>query len=316
MADVAWLRRRPERYGAETLAHLDSHRHVNKTNNYILFKLLIQQIQQTFSKRALRVQPTLLSFSLRPEIKEQPQLKKYTRFRKDSLSMQKLPVKKLLLMSGILALALLAFIAGGIVISSAQAASSKAPDKSTSPSKCDKNDLKCKGDSPPDPTNQTKAIVVVNSVAGNTIHATYVEQSDKKTNTVTITTTASTIYKPDASVVAVGKTIFVGGTLNKDGSITAQVVGSYDPTADKFSGVVTKINGSTITIQVKDRTSTIHVTNSTTFFKVQPKTKETQPAARKDLKVGENIEAQGKLNGDGSLTAKTVTIVPGDVVAK
>ncbi len=224
--------------------------------------------------------------------------------------MQSLPVKKLLLTGSILVLALVAFITGGIIMSSAQAASPNAQNKSTSSSKCDKKDLKCNDDPRPDPTNLTKAIVFVHSVAGNTIHATYLEPSDKKTSVI-VTTTASTAYQPDSSVVAVGKTIFVGGTINKNGSITAQVVGFYDPTAVTIGGVATKINGSTIIIQAKDRTRTIHVTDSTTFLKGQPKTKETQPASRKDLKTGDAIEAQGKLNGDGSLTAKTVIIVAG-----
>jgi hypothetical protein len=226
--------------------------------------------------------------------------------------MQNLPVKKLLLTGSILALVLAAFIAGGIVMSSARAASPNAQAKSASSSKCGKNDPKC----PPDTTNQTKALVVVNSVTGNTIHATYVEPSDKKGASITITTTASTIYKPDPGVVAVGKTIFVGGTINKDGSITAQAVGFYDPTVARFAGAITKITGSTIILQAKDLTSTMHVTDSTTFLKGQPKSKQTQPASRKDLKLGDTIEAQGNLSKDGSLTAKIVIIVPTEFLAR
>ena len=230
--------------------------------------------------------------------------------------MQKLPVKKLLLIGSILVLALVAFIVGGIVMSSAQAAGPNTQDKGALSLKCDKKDHRCKDEHRVNPINQAKVIVVVNSVAGHTIRVTYVEPSDKKGYTVTVTTTASTIYKPDAGIVTVGKTILVGGTINKNGSITAQIVGFYDPTAVEAGGVVTKINGSTILVQTKDRVSTIHVIDSTLFLKGQPKTKETQPASRNDLKVGDTIEAQGKLNGDVSLTAKTVIIVPSEILAK
>src|SRR5258707_15895886 len=48
-----------------------------------------------------------------------------------------------------------------------------------------------------------------------------------------------------------------------------------------LSGTITKIDGSTITVQAKDQTFTIRVTNSTTFFKgqadLQTHTKSSQP---------------------------------------
>ena len=197
--------------------------------------------------------------------------------------MQKPSVKKLLLIVGILTVTLAAFIAGGIAMSSARAAGTNALDKSTTKSGCDKNDPKCKGDHLP--TNQTKGIVTVNSVAGDKIQATFLEPLNEKGSAVTIITTSSTIYKPDPSIVAVGKTIFVFGTVNKDGSITAQALGFYDPTVADFGGTVTRIDGSTITVQAKDLTQTVHLTASTTFLKGQPRTKVTQPASRSDLKV-------------------------------
>jgi hypothetical protein len=226
--------------------------------------------------------------------------------------MQKPSVKKLLLIVGILTVTLAAFIAGGIAMSSARAAGTNALDKSTTKSGCDKNDPKCKGDHLP--TNQIKGIVTVNSVAGDKIHATFLEP--EKGSAVTIITTSSTIYKPDPSVVAVGKTIFVFGTVNKDGSIIAQILGFYDPTVANFGGTITRIDGSTITVQAKDLTQMVHLTASTTFLKGQPKTKVTQPASRSDLKVGDVIEAQGKLNGDGSLIAKIVLIAQPGTITK
>src|SRR5579859_4236749 len=120
--------------------------------------------------------------------------------------MQKPSIKKLLLMVGILTLTLVAFIAGGIAMSSTQAAGTNVLDRGATQSGCVKNDPKCKGDHRP--TDQVKGLVTVNSVAGNKIQATYLEPSDKKGRPVTITTTSSTIYKPASTVVAAGKTIF------------------------------------------------------------------------------------------------------------
>ena len=230
--------------------------------------------------------------------------------------MQKLSVKKLLLTVGILTLTLAAFITGGIVMSSVQAASTNALAQNTTQSGCGKMDLQCKDDHRDSPTNQIKGLVTVNNVAGNKIQATFLEPSDKRGRAVTITTTSSTTYKPDSGVVAAGKTIFVFGTVNSDGSITAQQLGLYDPTVADFGGVVTGIDGSTITVQAKGLTHTVHLTASTTFLKVQPETKSTSPASQSDLKVGDIVNAHGKLNSDGSLTAGTVLIAQAGVIAK
>jgi hypothetical protein len=87
-----------------------------------------------------------------------------------------------------------------------------------------------------------------------------------------------------------------------------------------LSGTITKIDGSTISVQAEDKTFTILVTDSTTFskgqFDPQTHTKSSQPASFSDLAVGETIEAEGKLNSDGSLTASSVVIMPSDVGTK
>jgi hypothetical protein len=87
--------------------------------------------------------------------------------------------------------------------------------------------------------------------------------------------------------------------------------------ANGASGTITKIDGSTITVQAKDQTFTILVTHSTTFSKgqadLQTHTKSSQPASFRDLAVGETIDAQGTVNRDGSLTASNVVIMPSDV---
>lgn len=217
--------------------------------------------------------------------------------------MEKKPsAKKLLIIAGILTLTLVAFLAGGIVLSSVHAESQGKPGKPGTPG----------------PANGTKGIVTVNSVAGNTIQATVLDLPNfPKNSAVTITTTASTIYDPDKGVVAPGKTVFVAGTVNQNDSITASHIGFYDPTIGDLSGTITKIAGSTITVQAKDQTFTILVTASTTFskgqFDPQTHTKSSQPASFSDLAVGETIEAHGKLNSDGSLTASHVVILPSDV---
>jgi Domain of unknown function (DUF5666) len=223
--------------------------------------------------------------------------------------MRKPSAKKFLFVVGSLALTLTAFIVGGVAMSSsAQASSANALNRNAAQSGCDKKGSECKGNQLGGPTNQTKAIFTVNSVAGNRIQAIYLEPLDKKGNTVTIITSSSTTYQPDSSVVAAGKTIFVFGTVHSDGSIAAQVVGFFDPTLVYFGGVVTKIEGSTITTQAKGSTHIIHLTASTEFFMVQPNSKLTRPASQSDLKVGNIAVVRGKLNSDGSVTATTVFI--------
>ena len=84
--------------------------------------------------------------------------------------------------------------------------------------------------------NQTKAIVTVKNVSGHTIQGTVLQSADKRESAITIITTSNTIYNPDQSIVAVGKTIFVAGTVNSDGSVTAEVLGFYDPAVADLGG--------------------------------------------------------------------------------
>jgi hypothetical protein len=233
-----------------------------------------------------------------------PRLKVLASFERMTCCMEKKPaVKRLLIIAGILALTLVTFFAGRNVLSSAHAVSIGKPGQQGTPG----------------PANAVKGTVIVTSVAGNTIQATVLDLPNfPKNSAVTITTTASTIYDPDKGVVAPGKTIYVLGTVNQDGSITASKIGFFDPTIGSLSGTITKIDGSTITVQAEDKTFTILVTDSTTFSKVdlQTHTKSLQPASFSDLAVGETIEADGTLNSDGSLTASNVVIMPSDVGTK
>jgi hypothetical protein len=113
--------------------------------------------------------------------------------------------------------------------------------------------------------------------------------------------------------------------VNQDGSITASYIGFYDPTIGNLSGTITKIDGSTITVQAEEKsapskTFTILVTDSTTFSKglydLQTHTKSSQPASFSDLAVGEFIKVDGRLNSDVSLTASNVVIMPSGVGTK
>lgn len=220
--------------------------------------------------------------------------------------MEKKPsVQRLLVIAGILTLTLGAFFTGGIILSSAHAASLGKPGKPGTPG----------------PANVVKGTVTVTSVDGNTIKATVLDLPPNfpKNRAVTITTTANTTYAPDQSVVAPGKTIFVVGTVNQDGSITASQIGFFDPTSGSLSGTITNIAGGTITVQAEEKqgneqTFTMLVTDSTTFSKidVQTHTKSLQPASFSDLAVGETIQADGKVNSDGTLTASNVVIMPSD----
>jgi uncharacterized protein DUF5666 len=223
--------------------------------------------------------------------------------------MEKSFTKRGLLIGGVLTLLLVAFLAGGIDLATAQAASTNASGKG-----CDTKP-KCVNDGHNDAANLIKALVTINAVSGNTFHATYQAPNDKKGSAVTITTTGSTQYEPDQSVVAAGKTVVVVGTVNSDGSITAQSLAFYDPTVASFSGVITRIDGSTITLQNKDTTLTVLVTESTTFLRAVPgdgqsKQFDKVPASQTDLQVGTTINADGKLNSDSSLTATSVIIWP------
>lgn len=216
--------------------------------------------------------------------------------------MQKPSGKRILFLTGILALMFVAFLMGGITLSSAGAISAQSVNKTPPPSKS--------AGSKPD--NMTKGAATITRITGNKLQATLLvpSPSGDKGSTVTILLTGRTTYDPDRSIVAVGKNIAFAGTVNRNGSVTAQVLAFFDPTVSNFSGVITNIDGSTVTLQEKDKPSIIHLTASTIFLKIDPNTKEKLPASQSDLKVGVNITAEGKLNGDGSLAAQNVVIIP------
>ena len=225
--------------------------------------------------------------------------------------MRELFVRKNVLIASMLLLLIAAFLAGGIALSSVSAASIN---NGSGKEKCEKQEPQCQGKQ--DNPAMTKAIVRVESVSGNHIQGTVLQSAGDLGGTVIIVTTASTEYKPDASSVVVGKTIFVVGIVNKDGSVTAQTLGAYDPTEADRSGVITTIHGSTLTIRSKDSTQVILLAANTMYARLQPGTKETTPATLSDLQVGDSIDVSGKLNSDGSLTALRIMLLPADAQLK
>ena len=84
--------------------------------------------------------------------------------------------------------------------------------------------------------------------------------------------------------------------------------GTHPGDTPSLEGRITSISGTTIIVQSKNLVSTIHLTSNTTFIKFNPLNKESQPASRSVLKIGQVIQAEGTLNSDGSLTASMVSI--------
>lgn len=139
------------------------------------------------------------------------------------------------------------------------------------------------------------------------VNGSIITLKDRKGTTQTITTTSSTRFtrggqSASLSDVKTGDQIAASGTLNSDGSLNAQVVAIVLPHVD---GQITTISGTIITIQERDGTTyTIKVSSSTTFTDGQTKGK----LSLSDLKVGEEIHAEGTQNSDGSLEAISIVV--------
>lgn len=150
------------------------------------------------------------------------------------------------------------------------------------------------------PGHGPKAVLTVTSINGQKITAKRLDGT-----TVTIVTTSSTVYTRagmpvNASAITTGKNIHVRGTMNSDGSITAVQV---DIVLPGYHGLVTAVNGSTITVQDRSGTKrTIKVSSSTSFLRAG------QAISLSDIKSGEQVGAAGTLNSDGSLNAEVVHI--------
>lgn len=144
--------------------------------------------------------------------------------------------------------------------------------------------------------------LTVTGVNGNAITAT-----GRGGQTVTVQVSATTAYteagaSASLSDVQSGSIIAVQGSFaNTSGTtINATGVTIVLPTE---AGVVTNVNGDTLTITGFDGTThTVTLSGSTRYQKAG------QSAAQSDVTTGTAIEVEGTLNSDGSLSAVRVTI--------
>ena len=151
----------------------------------------------------------------------------------------------------------------------------------------------------------------VTAISGNDIT---IQDERNTSSTQVVHTSSSTTFTragqtSSLSAVTVGGEVTAAGTKNSDGSLQAEAVQIVLPHA---GGQITAVNGSTITVQNRGGTQTIHLSASTKIASVTLGTSgptET-PATASDLKVGVNIQAEGTTASDGSLNAETVKIVP------
>lgn len=151
----------------------------------------------------------------------------------------------------------------------------------------------------------------VTAINGNDIT---IQDERNASSTQVIHTNSSTTFTragqtSSLSAVTVGGEISAAGTKNSDGNLQAEAVQIVLPHA---GGQITAVNGSTIIVQNRGGTQTIHLSASTkitsvTFGASGPAE---SPATASDLKVGVNIQAEGATASDGSLNAETVKIIP------
>ena len=140
--------------------------------------------------------------------------------------------------------------------------------------------------------------ITITAISGSDLS---LKTDDGWTRTITVAAT-TTITKGGATIslgdLAVGDEIRFGQTKGTDGSYTITAIRVVLPSV---AGVVTAIDGNTLTVTQKDgTTATIHVGDTTTY-RVNGAT-----GALSDIKVGSIIAAEGTLRTDGSLDASTV----------
>jgi Domain of unknown function (DUF5666) len=148
------------------------------------------------------------------------------------------------------------------------------------------------------------------------INGTDITIQDEKNSSATkvIHTNSSTSFTragqaSSLGAVTVGGEITAAGTQNSDGSLQAEAVQIVLPHA---GGQITAVNGSTLTVQNRGGTQTIHLGASTKITSVTFGTSgpTESPATASDLKVGVYIEAEGAQASDASLNAEVVRILP------
>lgn len=140
--------------------------------------------------------------------------------------------------------------------------------------------------------------VTITAISGNNIS---LETGDGWKRTITVDS-GTTYAKADVAIsladLKVGDQIGFRQTKETDGTYTIDKIAVILP---HLGGLVTAIDGSTITVAQRDGTTgTIKVTSATTY------TVAGEAASLADVKVGMVLMAQGTENSDGSLTAATV----------
>jgi hypothetical protein len=151
----------------------------------------------------------------------------------------------------------------------------------------------------------------VTAINGNDIAI----QNERNTSSTQIVHTSSSTTFTRAgqtsslSAVTVGGEISAQGVKNSDGSLQAEAVRIVLPHA---GGQITAVNGSTLTVQNRSGTQTIHLSASAKITSVTFGTSgpTESPATASDLKTGVYIQAEGTQASDGSLNAEVVKIVP------
>lgn len=140
--------------------------------------------------------------------------------------------------------------------------------------------------------------ITITAISGNSIS---LKTEDGWTRTITVD--SGTTYTKSGATIAlgdlkVGDQVGFRQTKETDGSFT---IDSIQVVLPHLGGQVTAVNGSTITVTLRDgSTGTIKVSGDTTY------TVNGNGATLADVKAGMFLMAEGTLNADGSLAATNV----------
>jgi hypothetical protein len=141
--------------------------------------------------------------------------------------------------------------------------------------------------------------ITVTAISGNNLA---LQTADGWTRTITVD--SGTTYSKAGATIALGD-LKVGdqiGFRQTDETNGTWTIDSIVVILPHAGGEVTKISGSTITVQQRDGTTATITVNGQTRYSVNG----TDSAALADVKVGMFLVAEGTKNSDGSLTAAQV----------
>jgi Domain of unknown function (DUF5666) len=147
--------------------------------------------------------------------------------------------------------------------------------------------------------------ITITAISGNDLS---LETEDGWTRTITVDDETELRKSGDEislADLAVGDRIAFGQTLEDDGTWTIDAIAVILPHA---GGEVTAIDGSTITVESRDGTTSTITVNGDTTYEVNG-----NEAGLADVEVGMVLIAEGTEDADGSLTATEVKAAdPGD----